>query len=215
MATDPASDWDPRWSPDGREIAFHSYRSGNRDIWVMPVSGGPARQMTEHESSDVAPRWSPDGEEIVFASNREGSVDVWSIPAPGGELRQVTNSPDNLLATSWMPDGSSLLVVSLSDFRLWRVPAKGGELEPITDGPVGGTVVVGEKIYFAGTGESVSDLWMLSLDDGKEHPVTDFSDRRGSVGFVGLDSDGKYIYFPWEESLGDIWVMDVVTDESE
>ena len=57
--------------------------------------------------------------------------------------------------------------------------------------------------------------WMLSLDNGEERPVTDFSSRRGSVGGAGaLTSDGEYLYFTWEESLGDIWVMDVVTEDS-
>ena len=72
-----------------------------------------------------------------------------------------------------------------------------------------------EKIYFVGAGERKTDLWMVSLDDGKEHAVTDFSSRRGSVGFVALATEGTYLYFTWEEHLGDIWVMDVVTDESE
>jgi Tol biopolymer transport system component len=39
-------------SPDGREVAFYSYRSGRRDIWVMPATGGAARQVTDDEASD-------------------------------------------------------------------------------------------------------------------------------------------------------------------
>ena len=39
LATDPTPDWNPRWSPDGKEIAFYSYRAGSRDIWVMPSRG--------------------------------------------------------------------------------------------------------------------------------------------------------------------------------
>ena len=215
LTTEPVGDWDARWSPDGQEIAFHSYRSGNRDIWVMPVSGGPARQITQDASSDVLPRWSPDGREIVFSSNRNGSPDVWTIPASGGEPRQLTNHPDAVFATSWTPDGGSLILSSLTDYRLWRVPTKGGELEPIAEGPAGWTVVVGEEIYFPGAGRRNTDIWALSLDDGKERRVTDFSDRSGSIGLVGLATDGTYLYFTWEENLGDIWVMDVVTDESE
>ena len=38
ISIDPTPDWNPRWSPDGREIAFYAYRTGNRDIFVMPSS---------------------------------------------------------------------------------------------------------------------------------------------------------------------------------
>ena len=212
LTTESRPDWYPRWSPDGTEIAFHSYRSGNRDIWVMPVSGGPARQITRYEGSDWVARWSPDGGEILFSSNRGGSRNVWSISASGGEPRQLTNHPDPVSLVSWAPNRRSFFVRSSSS-RLWRVPAEGGELEFVADGPAAWSVVAGEKIYFSGVGERNANLWMLSLDNGEEHPVTDFSSRRGSVGGAGaLTTDGEYLYFTWEESLGDLWVMDVVTE---
>jgi len=55
-----APDWHPRWSPDGNEIAFYSFRSGFRDIWIMPTSGGRAHQITHSELNDWFPTWSPD-----------------------------------------------------------------------------------------------------------------------------------------------------------
>jgi dipeptidyl aminopeptidase/acylaminoacyl peptidase len=58
-------DWAPRWSPDGKQIAFHSMRSGTRDIWVMLAGGGAARQVTSAPESDYPPVWSPDGREIA------------------------------------------------------------------------------------------------------------------------------------------------------
>ena len=77
LTTDPTPDWQARWSPDGQDIAFYSYRSGNRDIWVMPVEGGPAKQLTTHESRESSPAWSPDGSRIVFNSERAGNRDLW------------------------------------------------------------------------------------------------------------------------------------------
>ncbi len=43
----------------------------------------------------------------------------------------------------------------------------------------------------------------------------DLTGRPGEVGGLSLDTDGEFLYFTWQEDLGDIWVMDVVTDESE
>ena len=54
----------------------------------------------------------------------------------------------------------------------------------------------------------------MSLSDGQEVVVADLRDRRGSMGWH-FSTDGAYLYFTWWEDLGDIWVMDVVTDESE
>ena len=53
--------WAARWSPDGREIAFRSRRSGNLDLWVMPAEGGPARQLTSDPEPNYHVWWSPDG----------------------------------------------------------------------------------------------------------------------------------------------------------
>ena len=212
LTAEPTPDWYPRWSPDGTEIAFHSYRSGNRDIWVVPVSGGPTRQITRDEGEDMVSRWSPDGRDILFSSTRSGSANVWSIPASGGEPKQLTNHSQGVTLVSWAPNGSSLFVAS--GMSLWSVPAQGGELELIADGPGVWNVVVEENVYFSGVGERNTDRWMLSLDDREEYPVTDFSSRRGSVGGIGaLTSDAKYLYFTWEEPLGDLWVMDVVTED--
>ena len=69
---DPGLQTDVTWSPDGRFIAFASDRAGNFDIWVQPVSGGDAVQVTKSLGQDTEPDWSPDGSTIVFRSERDG-----------------------------------------------------------------------------------------------------------------------------------------------
>ena len=212
LTSDPAADWDPRWSPDGKEVVFYSDRSGNRDIWIMPASGGPARQLTHDEATELFPAWSPNGREIAFSSWKvRGEHDIWVIPAEGGDPRRVTRGS----RPEWSPDGRWLAFSR--DGRVWRIRSQGGEAEQLTQGPGSKQrwTPDGERIYFKGRREPSRNLWELRLKGRSERPVTDLVGRYGSLGGHGLATGGTYLYFTWEQALGDIWVMDVVTDEDQ
>jgi len=58
----------PRFSPDGRSLAFTSSRSGESQIWLLPLDGGEARQLTTLSTGASSPQWTPDGGHIVFVS---------------------------------------------------------------------------------------------------------------------------------------------------
>ena len=65
-----ARDVYPRFSPDGKSIAFSSNRDGNYDVFVMPVSGGKPKQLTFHSADDNVVGWTPDGKKVLFSSVR-------------------------------------------------------------------------------------------------------------------------------------------------
>ena len=87
-----ADETSPKWirqtalSPDGTEIAF-TYRG---DIFVVPVSGGRARQITSNTAYDRFPVWSPDGSRLAFASNRDGAFNVYITSREGGAAKRIT-----------------------------------------------------------------------------------------------------------------------------
>lgn len=216
LTTEPTPDWAPRWSPDGEEIAFYSYRSGNRDIWVMPSEGGAGRQLTSHPSEDTVPTWSPDGQTLAFSSRRKGNRDIWIVDTEGSEPRQITDDPAWEWAPVYSPDGERLVFGSTAsgEVRLRRVAAAGGESQPLSKGPgqVARFSSRSRIIYFTTWNtRRGGELWALSLEDGREYPVTDFEGRPGSAGH-SLATDGEYLYFTWWEELGDLWVTDVVTE---
>ena len=62
---------DPSFSPDGKQIAFTSFRDGNAEIYVMNADGSNVRRITNHPAFDNYPVFSPDGTQIAFQSNRE------------------------------------------------------------------------------------------------------------------------------------------------
>jgi dipeptidyl aminopeptidase/acylaminoacyl peptidase len=68
ITNSPGADYHPRWSPDGRTLAFVSTRSGSSQVWTIPVRGGEAVQLTRLSTGASDPVWSPDGKRITFLS---------------------------------------------------------------------------------------------------------------------------------------------------
>jgi Tol biopolymer transport system component/tRNA A-37 threonylcarbamoyl transferase component Bud32 len=99
-------------SPDGKWLAFDSNRSGNQDIYKMPVGGGELEKLTTHPSDDFLPSWSPNGKEIVFYSFRKGNRDIHLMTADGGSIRQLTDDPAQERYPDWSPDGKHLVFMS-------------------------------------------------------------------------------------------------------
>jgi Tol biopolymer transport system component len=100
---------EPTWSPDGRFIAYSSDKRGNFDIWVQPVGGGDAVQITKSPAHDWQPDWSPDGSLIVFRSEREGGG-LFVVPALGGRERKISSFG---YRPRWSPDGTKILFSNL------------------------------------------------------------------------------------------------------
>ena len=83
----------PAFSPDGSRLAFFQCSKGPiGDFWVIPSTGGQARQLTFDDHFGGTPAWTPDGRFIVFSSLRAGSRTLWKIAAAGGEPEPVLMS---------------------------------------------------------------------------------------------------------------------------
>ena len=84
----------PSWSPDGKQIVFQSYSSGNFHIWLINADGSGLRQLTNDPFDDREPAWSPDGAQIAFASDRaqQGSYDIWTADTKRGVLKRRTSA---------------------------------------------------------------------------------------------------------------------------
>ena len=68
LTTAPGANNHPRWSPDGKTIAFVSHRSGSNQIWLLPLEGGEPHQLTKLPIDAAGPIWSPNGDRIAFAA---------------------------------------------------------------------------------------------------------------------------------------------------
>ena len=127
------------------------------------------------------------------------------------------DSASNILP-HWSPDGESLVFHSnrTGESRLWQVPAEGGEAAPLSQGPgrISRWSPDGHYVYCTGAGERAGSLRALSIGDGSERPVVNLISKRGNLGTRSFATDGRQLFFIWEEEFSDLWVMDVATDAS-
>jgi Tol biopolymer transport system component/serine/threonine protein kinase len=82
----------PRWSPDGRSIAFGAFAPGQArpDIWIVDVGGGTPKRLTVDPSYETILSWAADGTSLYFISDRGGAFEVWTMAIRGGVATQVT-----------------------------------------------------------------------------------------------------------------------------
>lgn len=136
MTTHAAHEFAPKFSPDGKWIAFSASYDNNTDVYVMPASGGQATRLTWHPSADIVNGWSPDGKKIVFASNREvlnsRSNQLFEVAVSGGYEEKVMTAV--AFEGDFHADGNKLAYrpnnMAYSGSSGWRLH-RGGSTPPI------------------------------------------------------------------------------------
>ncbi len=169
----------PRWSPDGRFVAYASDKAGNFDIWVQPLGGGRAVQVTNDPAHDWMPAWSPDGNNIAFRSERDGGG-IFVAPAFGGRERRVSTLGYH---PEWSPDSARLLFYVRAPLhgstgvepRLYVANLSGGAPERILADSLGGFANVeritwladGQRLAIAGDADfERGGLWVVPVSGG-------------------------------------------------
>jgi len=201
-----AWDMQPRYSPNGKWIAFTSDRAGGDNIWIMNRDGSKPQQVTKEKFRLLnEPSWSPDSEFLVarkhFTSERSlGAGEMWIYHRSGGEGLQLTKKRTDQKDSGEPAFSSDGRYVYFSDdatpgqvfqynkdpntqiYVIQRLDRETGELEPFVTGP-GGSVRPtpspdGKSLAFIRRVRTRTTLFVLDLESGKERPL-----------FGGLDRD--------------------------
>ncbi|MGA5168878.1 MULTISPECIES: S41 family peptidase [Streptomyces] len=213
----------PRFSPDGRHIAYTNWRSLDPEIHLVPVDGGPARRLTYWGSLDTRVcGWTPDGEVLAVASHGQPfSHFSWAykVPvdgSPGGRLpwgpvsdiavADVGGQHLTLLLTGKPPHepASWKRYRGGATGRLWL---QGEQLLPGIGGHLDCAMFVDGRIAFLSDHEGVANLYSCLPDGTDLRRHTDHDDfyaRHAS-------SDGRRVVY---QCAGDLWIVDALTPDS-
>ena len=136
LTSHPAAEFAPKFSPDGKFVAFSASYDNNTDVYIVPVSGGAAKRLTWHPGADTVNGWSPDGKKVLFASNREiansRSNQLFEVATSGGYEQKVMEAV--AFEGRWSSDGSKLAYrpnnQAYSGASGWRLH-RGGSTPPV------------------------------------------------------------------------------------
>ncbi len=187
------NDTDPQWSPDGRQIAFVSNRTGkeydqnrNRDVWVVSADGGALTRISDHDEADASPRWSPDGKSIAYTGviNQRDHPKIWLAPATGGPSVLAANDLDLIPGgLEWAGDGKSLYFEAAvkGETHLFRVDLDKKSTQQVTSGARAVRNVdfhwpSGLMVFMANDFKHLDNLYVADLAGKGERKLTSFNE---------------------------------------
>jgi TolB protein len=204
LTDDPAADFDPSWSPDGRRIAYRHMDDQSGSIDVMNADGSGVRNLTRRRGLDYSPAWSPDGKKIAFASVRAGKATIWVMRPDGSGRRRLSRVYGEYPA--WSPDGRKIAFDHLdfasgsTDWDIWVMNADGSHARPLIasgaleQGPAwspdGRTIAYQSD---RGAPGNYNRVWLARSDGSGRHLLT----RRFGERPV-WSKRGGYVLFTWD-----------------
>jgi uncharacterized protein YjdB len=177
ITTDPGSEGEPVWSPDGTRLIYTAIpQGGTSQIMSVRIDGTDPRPLASSAGGNSAPDVSPDGRRVAFVSTRDGNPEIYEVAAEGGEARRLTKTGDREGNPRFLPNGDLLYVLDKGGkARLMRL-ASGSTAAPLPvleiDQPVVALDVspdgeriayVAGKIAVAGKGKSQLSLRIQPL----------------------------------------------------
>jgi len=215
LTTDPASDLNPVFSPDGRYIAFS--RGGN--LMLIPALGGAEREL----GTGIAPDFSPDGKTIAVASreSRAAQVGIFLVSLETGQHKRLTSAPGAAYDSQprFSPDGRSIAFCrsfTAQSADLDTVPVAGGEVKRAVgdNRAINGVAWMpdgGEIVYSTRRLGRPLELWRVTSSGGTPQPVSEAGENAYYPAVSRTDKRLAYVHSTYDEN---IWQLDLTAGKA-
>jgi TolB protein len=193
----------PTWSPDGRRIAFTSFRHGRGEIYVMNADGRQQRRLTRNTAHDDHAAWSPDGRKIAFMSTRAGNAEIHVMNANGSAAARLTNDPRNDYLPTWSPDGTRIAWRTDRDgnAEIYSMNADGTDVQRLTNSPAAETspdwAPTGQIAFVSNRGGVTFNVYAMDPDGSNVQRVTTSQQNHEQPDW---SPDGRDLLFVEEQS---------------
>jgi TolB protein len=188
----------PAWSPDGRRIAWTSYKRDNPDVYVKDLITGRTRVLSAAPGINIGAAFSPDGSKVALSRSQDGDADIYVLDARTGKLLQrVTRGGGIDVGPVWSPDGtrlafssersggSQIFVMDLAGGTPRRVSRQGSfNTDPVWSPD-------GTRLAFVGRDPGF-DVFVVDLESGRTTRVTQ---NMGDNEDPSWSPDGRYLVF--------------------
>ncbi len=185
----------PKFSPDGKTIAFSGNYNGNVDVYTIPVTGGLPERLTWHGGVDRVVDWYPNGKQVLFASDRESGKNRWDQFYLTGIESGLPNKLPLQYAEfgSFSKDGNTIVFTDKTRvFRTWKryqggmapdiwmmnLKTKEAEKIAVSDANDELPMIKGNKVYFLSDRGSAkrANLWLYDKTTKETKQLTHFTD---------------------------------------
>ncbi|NMX22922.1 Tol-Pal system beta propeller repeat protein TolB [Dissulfurirhabdus thermomarina] len=187
----------PRLSPDGRYLAYTSYRTGRPALYLKDLQTGKTRRLAAFDGLNIAPAWHPDGRRLAVTLSKDGSPDIYLMDLEGRVLRRLTWGPSINVSPTWAPDGRRLAFVSDrgGSPQVYVLDTASGEIRRLTYQGDYNTDPQwsprGDRIAYVGRVEGTFQVFTIPAEGGDPVQLT----TAGSNENPAWSPDGRQILF--------------------